>query len=499
MRILLRSNVRGLTEPLELTEKTLIVGASASGKTRIQNAIELALTGTVSDLGGKALIKSDALIHEFLAPEPDATLFSEVSITGVGTWRWSRARGSRAIFQGPPTAVVTTPLRDIADAFSGTDAKAQAYLLARCGLSRADVLSRLGEAADDYARLVIEGDTEEAKLKAALTTVNASIRRRMGDVETSRKLLDDLGGMPDATDISTLQEAADRAMAARIRAEQVIRARQRLTAARAERAGLRPAATPTLPPDAAQAVRAGRLLLRRAIDRRATTCPLCASPTTLATLEARDAALANRLVENDNARIAELDRAILKLESDAEGDDDVATAKDREDRAMAALVSARARQTAAYRIAEARRTLDEADSLIARDRRLVEAIERVISDATLGGVDAWRRQVQRYLPEHLTFTAKIDPVARFGLMRDGRFYPAPSGAERVQLQIAMAMADHRTGTTPLLIPEERAIDSKTLAAAMRWWADAPGILILASIVPPAGRTPKGWTILDLGA
>jgi hypothetical protein len=61
------------------------------------------------------------------------------------------------------------------------------------------------------------------------------------------------------------------------------------------------------------------------------------------------------------------------------------------------------------------------------------------------------------------------------------------------------VTDDDEANLSILTPEDRAFDAETLAAVMRALGNAPGQVILCSPVAPAGRTPKGWTVIDLSA
>ena len=94
----------------------------------------------------------------------------------------------------------------------------------------------------------------------------------------------------------------------------------------------------------------------------------------------------------------------------------------------------------------------------------------------------------------------VREVFRMGLMRDGKLHAALSGAEgtSVVTAIAMAVTDSLPDDYPaVLIPEDRAWDGKTLASVMRGFSSFDGQVVMASTTRPAGKTPKGWTIIDM--
>jgi len=83
--------------------------------------------------------------------------------------------------------------------------------------------------------------------------------------------------------------------------------------------------------------------------------------------------------------------------------------------------------------------------------------------------------------------------------RDGVLHTALSGAEWARCTAAIAAALTADQPFAVIIPEERAYDAKTLAQVMRALSNASGQVILTSPVKPAGKTPAGWTVIDVEA
>jgi len=119
-------------------------------------------------------------------------------------------------------------------------------------------------------------------------------------------------------------------------------------------------------------------------------------------------------------------------------------------------------------------------------------------------VDCFCANVTSYLPDKWDFRIVLkdgkSDVFRMGLMRDGRLHSALSGVEWVSVTtaIAMTICDNLNSNIPvLLVPEDRAWDGVTLAAVMRGYCEFDGQVVIASTVKPAGRIPKGWTIVEM--
>ena len=128
------------------------------------------------------------------------------------------------------------------------------------------------------------------------------------------------------------------------------------------------------------------------------------------------------------------------------------------------------------------------------------AIAKVLTEQ----VDCFCAKVTSYLPDGWEFGVTLkenkSEVFRMGLKRGSSLYSALSGVEwaSVTVAIAMTICDSIHANEPvLLVPEDRAWDGSTLAAVMRGYSEFDGQVVIASTVKPSGRTPKGWTIIEM--
>lgn len=76
-----------------------------------------------------------------------------------------------------------------------------------------------------------------------------------------------------------------------------------------------------------------------------------------------------------------------------------------------------------------------------------------------------------------------------------------SGAEWARLTLALGCATYKdtADTLAIFTPEERAFDPQTLREVMVALENAPGQVLLQSPSKPAGRVPKGWTVVEMGS
>ena len=137
-------------------------------------------------------------------------------------------------------------------------------------------------------------------------------------------------------------------------------------------------------------------------------------------------------------------------------------------------------------------------------KQLVAVTNIAVGKVLTEQVDCFCANVTSYLPDGWDFNITLKDgeheVFRMGLMRNDRLHSALSGAEwaAVTTAVAMTICDDLHPNAPvLLVPEDRAWDGTTLGAVMRSYSEFDGQVVIASTVKPTGRTPKGWTVIDM--
>jgi len=155
------------------------------------------------------------------------------------------------------------------------------------------------------------------------------------------------------------------------------------------------------------------------------------------------------------------------------------------------------------KVQQARDLLADAEREAVDSKALANACVEVIDALTQDGCSQFVMAVNEFLPEGDEFDLVLQSGSRevcaFGFRRDGVLHTALSGAEWARLTLALGAATLPTGDNVLavLTPEERAYDGKTLSSVMRALSEAPGQVLITSPVKPRGRTPKGWTVIDV--
>lgn len=533
----------------ELGPRTLIVGPNGIGKSSIVNAIELALSGRASDVVGRAEVARGIDLLA-LAPEADDSLWAKAVLSSgeSASWRCDKnlkTGGAReAVHDIPRDVRVTFPVHDVRAALEGKPETARVWLLGRIGsaVTEAAVVGLITEdLRDTYAEVCRPlGGTPVQKLLDARESVARTLRTLSSEAKAAEKLADEqgagLGVEPSEEEIEAARVAVRNAVVAsanvgvarpdtaalRATAEQKVAAYQHAHGAAntlRQQVGDAP-----LPDENVAKLREALVrVMAFTAQQRTDACLVCgtvgidhASVITRAqglvgTVQAdaqRSAAHAS-LAEAERvaeAAKAEAHAAVVAFQTAAAqpepaGDPVAAAASLREaEENLRRLENARG-MWASVRAAKAR-----ARDATVRQRAysdLKDSIAEAIGSLLERSRKEFIARVQKLLPENDVFDLVLSEgdreVCKFGFVREGALHTAVSGAEwaRLTLALAASVASDAERDVSLLTPEERAFDPISLRAVMAGLSDAPGQVILTSPVAPQGRTPKGWTVIDL--
>jgi hypothetical protein len=527
--------------------KTLLVGPNGSGKSTVINAVELALTGRVSDIAGREDVAREADVMA-LAPAGQS-LLAEVTFnddTGASyAVEGSTAKAKKAVAVRPrsidPDAVL--PIRTLKEALLGSPVTARKFLLGKVAgaVTRTDIAALLPEAVHPlwFTALASVPSALSAPdaLVAVLEMAGKQQREATASAKTQREAARLVGGgraaPPTAAQVAeaakTVQEAREtyqRALAAESAFDRIAGTRTRLGDAivaaqqAVEAHALAQSDLANLPEVAPVHPVLSHVceVLRVSVEKN--ECLICgqgkpsASDLTAveAAIAASKAANAQRLAAEGrvNGLRAAAERAISvvqtlerEVESLGEASDPLgwtaADAKRDLDKLEAQYLDYKATADAWTKVQGAESAALEAEAASQRWSALKGACEEAVAVVLDRALAAFVAKVQSHLPKGDTFDLRLKDgereVVQFGLVREGRIHTALSGAEWARVMAAMASATAGDGFA-VLIPEERAFDPQTLTAVLRAFADVPQQVILASPVAPAGRLPKGWTVVQ---
>lgn len=549
-----RSNLkRGVNA--KLGARTLVTGPNGSGKTSIQNAIELALLGFASDVEGRAVVKKGDMLAK-LGP-PGDTMYALAVLDDGREARWSISPSKRGVgFHEPEHQPlsglrVVFPVQEVREVLTGSPDALRMWLMSRVGANAGlqDVLNSLAAKhlamyKDRSGRVRRGAMTEVDTLLAVIDAAYTEARSLNAEAKSAKAVIDTmsegLGPEPYEEDLQKAQQAADHATDALReaqarpsggmyqQAQEAARIRLRdLTEQEARLQQLRAAAPPLHPAEQKLAGlrRDIAAVCRATADLKSGTCLACGAPV------AQDVAARAKRMEEDNLKGAAALRAHQAIEEQAVRTEEARRSAAEATRVEQALASAASvsraavdwialtsavdqtktalvnlqntqRQWRTLRAAkdQAQKALDTAQNL----KSFAEDAEGVVETLLQRAAAAFESSVQAHLPPSDEFRILLldgkKTVCRVGLMRRGVLHTALSGAEWARLTLALGCATFRPdeNTLAIFIPEERAFDPDTLARVMSALDNAPGQVLLQSPVPPSpDRMPSGWSHIDL--
>lgn len=536
--------------------KILVVGDNAEGKSRLLNAIELALSGRATDV----VLRDPALPAELLnlAPPGAGALVAEVAFSNTSRSSFSMpiqiVKGERKA-QRPTLSTsseATLPMRALEESITGSADKARAFFLTAIEntTTDADVVALLPALWHEMWTRSTTGTraglSSPAKVLALIEQTREMQRKYRDEAKVSTLLVEQLGermagGMPTDAQVQGLRDAvADieaqlREIDDLERFGAVVEARQGLAQARAVLAGL-PA--PDARAEGNRAVlAAASLVLRTAHENGMTGCPICNAPVENDTFAITAANLEALVRQQDERRQqdVEVEQTRRRIETDirllipqaAEGVE--LSAQVRTSILDLDAAGRVAKRTALWgALATAKTNLQQVELLHARwndvinardkvalaereyavwaqfEKALVEARDMLIKRA----VATFEQRVNLYLPESDRFGLRLNDdtgreVFQLGLWRGDDspvFHCALSGAEETRVLCAVAaVLSERQAAPAIIIPRERAHSKKRLAPMLKALGDAPGTIVLTTVENPGERATKGWCVIDVGA
>lgn len=158
-------------------------------------------------------------------------------------------------------------------------------------------------------------------------------------------------------------------------------------------------------------------------------------------------------------------------------------------------------------VQRARTQKARAEDEVGRWDRLVAACEEATTTLLGQARGDFVQAVQSFMPDaekmpaggmfDLRLVEGSRQVCQVGLLKDGEWHTALSGAEWTIVTTALAcVLGTRRAEIAVVIPEDRDIDPETLANTMRALADAPCQILWSVTKTPKGRTPAGWTVIE---
>ena len=552
-----RSNVKKSVD-VTLSRLTLLVGPNGSGKTSVQNAVELATSAFASDVEGRVKVRMNHALGR-LGPG-DSTLWSEVEFSDGSKASWKLKPNKKGGFHDPEHDVpqnikVIFPVADVREVLSGSPESIRTWLMSRVAsdIREADILDRLPEDLHDAyrelaAKMRLPEWSEIDVLLAVSEAGKKEIRSNEAEAKKARQVIDT---MTDGMGMEPTSSELERAEADVSRAEQaysegsrrarpaipdVDRYRREAMEAvqsfqkASETATLAKAAIPPMHPSEEALIEfRGKVadVAEVIVGVKSQTCLVCDSPLGVIDMghkaqllrqqnAAGSAAVqATRLYRDKESEAARLQATAMRLvealqqvERDAQTlagtpQVDVQALGDDVVRSRSTLNDLKLQKRTWNNMRSAK---DDVRRLSERSKKyesLVEAASDVVDELLKISHKKFEAVVQAYLPSTDKFALVLvenkKPVCRMGFRRDDQLHTALSGAEWARLTLALGCATYKPTpeTLPIFTPEERAFDPVTLREVMVALAQAPGQVLLQSPSKPAGRTPKDWRVIEM--
>ena len=539
---------------IELGPKTLIVGSNTSHKSTIVQAVELAIAASADDIIGRSIV-SDAALLLTLAPGDELGVTARLSDGRVANYNARREDGKvkRPQHDGPGSESLIH--RSVAAALSGSATTARkAFLEWSSGdTSRNDILTCLPEELHKKYADIAEHrgrDLDETKaLIEVLNYANSRAREITKEIKGAQIIIENIG---DSVDAKPTDETMERMRFAVSEAREILDASIRaansgMTQAEKESELTRLADQVsaweknlmtlehqkkellTQLPQKGENVDSAIAIVDVAVKHSMDQCPVCSSQVGLAHLQTCQTFYQDQLSQWETQSKSVLEKIVGIDKSIDAANQNLGAVQSEIGRVHGTEV--RATDGRAIPVNEAQSRLEVAMNALSkietlRDRwnDLTSASNRVqdlvvaqkeykdlrlACETAVGHLLAEQARtftelVQKYLPDHWVFKIELmdgdREVFRMGFVRDGRLHCALSGAEwaTVITAVSMAVTSKLEPTEPaILVPYDRAWDSRTLSAVMKGFLAFDGQVIIASTVRPMGRPPKGWTIIDM--
>ena len=539
---------------IDLAPKTLLVGSNTSHKSSVIQSVELALAGSADDIVGRNAV-ADAALLMTLTSTDELGISARLSDGEAALFNVSRKDGSLKKPQhvGPGESCLC--YRDIRKALAGSASTARKAFLgwSASGVQRDDVLAHLDSGLhgryQDIADHLGRGKNPVETLIAVADYSNKKARETSKEIKGADVIVEDIGAnmenRPSEESVIAVKAAYEQAksdleqalksdsgtgMDAVEKAEKMAEAEGAIemwgddATQKTRQLELARAHTPTRPEHFEMAIP----LLEWATENDVEQCPACSSAVGQAHMnlcrdfyddqvkqwEADNAASLDGVVHClqelgiAETNLAQWWAAYRELEETPVVEPtsciSVEEARSRMDAAQKAMTSTEVAAAQWDQLVSARERLTSLHTDLDRYKNLREQCDHAIGALLGEQTESFVGRVSDYLPSDWDFSVTLKDgsreVFRMGLLRDGRLHCSLSGAEwaAVVTAIAAAVADGARPTTPaVLIPEDRAWDGKTLSAVMRAFSKFKGQVIMASTIRPTGRTPKGWTIIDM--
>ncbi len=517
---------------LDLGPRVLLVGPNGSGKSAVYEAVELALTGAVSNYSGRATVKDSKRLWR-AKPKRHKALWIKLTLSDGRKveWRQERSNG-RPKWSLDGEKLTDAPIQvharvnELRAELFGSAQRAEKFLTGALGLGNLRILRALPEDVRDLVR-GIAGTRKPAEVLDTLRKMEREAKAEAKAAEQIERELEHHAGIPPTDEeIAETRERLAEVQAALTRAREIdataLQLRDVLEEWQTVQGDLIPP-TP-VPGENLLPLMEATLTMLRTIGRvlpDAENCPCCQQAFNAEARTARAAALTgavqgihqarsvNRTYQTQQDQLARLKEQAARLKA-ALPESVFARVVSPESfleltpklrletlltETQALLDDQQARRVSSAAPTMARQRAEAATKRAASLKAAADAWEAAQSQVVETALDDLVSRACEYFPERFgKARIKLRPSVDVGVDRAGTV-GSPSGAEEATLMLALAAAlsDYASpGDYDLLVMEDRAVDPQSAAALLSSLSDWSTGQLFVQAVEDVGDV-AGWT------
>ena len=522
----------------QVGQSTILTGPNGGGKSKVIEAIQLALTGSVSSYLGRKSVKDSKMLWRAKA-KGKGPLYIELTLSDGRTIRWEQSRSNGKpkwlvdgeSFSGiPGTSMVVS---DVRDNLFGSPATAEKWLSTQLGITTEEIMATLSQQAEDhpYVWSLVQPFANAGPTPAALVqSLQKRARASKVEAETAQTLVEEMqhASGPTVTD-AELQAAREKVSSLESQGRQAFNRCEDLQSLAALEGGRRilSAKLDNLPAPEPQVV-AGLATARSIVSMlngvvlhypENTLCPCChkeldagvaslhkrakeltayiASAQEAASILERRQLLQAKIVSTQNQASAVLERN-PGIQSVGQAQLDVESIQGQLREAQTYLDELQRRRVSTQAPSMAQATVDRASEAHAGYKEAAKMVETLITKSVTEAVDQFNYALGKVYPAHLgTPVLSLRPQVSVGIERNG-VVGAPSGGEESLLLLSIAtVISYLKGVESLnlLVMEDRAIDTHTLLSIIDNWRGCKYAQVFVPTTHKVEGEVEGWEVV----
>ncbi len=499
---------------VDLGQRTVIVGPNGSGKSTIVQAIELATSGSVSDMEGRGQVKQTTALARLFPVGASKYAWCRLSTSEEFSWELEDA-AKKGAYKKPlheAPAKVSWPFQELAGVLGGDAGTVQSWLESQVfgPITKEDALAKLPPSIRSTVENLM-GRKRKTDFLSLAKDAKSEARNLRSQATKLEKTVDSLveGIAPPLTDAARKELESKPVSDARHLSEEEYEAERTLITELADAYATFEAAIENEPGnqmvgklDMLNKVQVAMSLIKQhktSVGEPTEYCWVCGSHESDQSHEDQvgaamemlgDALAYQKRCVSSQQKLIEIEEKLKQMVHDnnravigeAKPDPQLKLAKD--DVVRKAWANADATK------AEAAQLRAKADALTSAAKSLSSVGRDLLTKAK----SDFEKKVNDYLPEGDVFEIDL-ASSRVGLRRGDALHSALSGAEWNRVLMAISCGVVHDSTLNVLVPPDRAWDQDTLEHMMKALSTAEVQIVVMTTVKP--EPVEGWTLVDL--